>query len=108
MEARPRVLGLLAGQLGLVVERVLKGERKGSNRPIHVSLGEAKDCARVDPTAQVAGDLDVGYQALADGVVEHCAEAGNDLLVRTIVGGQLGGARKLQIPIRVDTDLAAL
>ena len=59
-----------------------------------MSLGEAEHRARVDPAAQVGGDLDIGDEPLADGVVEHGAETQGDVGVRTIIGRQLRGCGK--------------
>ena len=73
-----------------------------------MELGQTEHRARVDPARQIARDLDVGDQALAHGVVEHVAEARDDLGVGAVVGCDLGRGRKHEVPVRVDADLAAL
>ena len=73
-----------------------------------MALGQTEHRARVDPARKVARDLDVGDQALAHGVIEHVAEARDDLGVGAVVGRDLGRGRKREVPVRVDADLAAL
>lgn len=62
--------------------------------------------ARVDAAAEVGGDLDVGDQALADGVIQHLAEPGDDLVLRSVVGGELRAGREVRVPVRTDLHTA--
>jgi hypothetical protein len=87
-----------------VIERVLKGERKRADGPVHLLLREPHDGARVDATTQIRRDLDIGDQSLPHGIDQSLAELVDDLGVASRVCPHLLSSRDLPIPINPNTD----
>jgi hypothetical protein len=86
-----------------VIERVLKGERKRADRPVHLLLREPEDGTRVDATTQIRRHLDIGDQSLPHGIAQSLAEFVDDLDFASRVRPHLLSSRDLPIPIRMRT-----
>ena len=67
-------LRLIAGEVALVIVRVVERERVGPDRPRRVARREAEHGTRVDAAAQVAGDRHVRAETQAHRFIERVLE----------------------------------
>ena len=100
-------LRLIAGEVALVVVRVIERERVGAERPRRVARREAEHGARIDAAAQIAGDRHVRAQPQPDRLVERVLEPLDPLAPVAVRVRRVGG-RVVPVPVRHDADLLAV
>ena len=89
-----------------VVLVVAEHDRERPDWPVELALSEAEHRAGIDPPGEVAGDLDVGDEPFAHGVVEHVSEAGDDVGVVSSIRGQGCSVGVLEVPVGPHGDVA--
>ena len=89
-------LGLPARDGGFVPQRIVERQRVGADRPAHPPLRKTEHGAGIDAAAQIAADLHIGDQALADGLGQDIAESLDDLGLGALVRRSTSAVGKFQ------------